>query len=52
MREIEIYAGIEPIGGMRGVSEPRTDEQAPDAPQTLDEGLARFERFRRRLMKE
>lgn len=29
-RELEIYAEIEPIGGMAGVSEPPNDEDAPE----------------------
>lgn len=39
-RQIEIYAGLEPIGGMIGVSEPAAAEPEPP------DGAAMFERVK------
>jgi hypothetical protein len=46
-REIEVYAGIEPIGGMAGVSSPPAGDDP--AERTQDEELQMFEQIKLRL---
>lgn len=47
-REVELYAGIEPIGGMVGVSQPPDEEtqEGPAAEKTEAEELEMFERIK------
>lgn len=44
-REVELYAGIEPIGGMVGVSQPPDEAEDPPAERTEAEEQAMFERI-------
>jgi len=44
MRELEIYSGIEPIGGMVGVSEPA---ERPAGGMTEEQAKSMFDRIRR-----
>jgi hypothetical protein len=42
---VELYAGIEPIGGMVGVSQPPDEEEGQPAERTEEQEQAMFERI-------